>query len=143
MSRRVIVGVRSGSMRDRRGRGMRGPLSLPGPLTPRRTPNDRTGIKEFDALVESELHRLADHLSTRQPRVQVVIEDVPNLPPGFEDPIPHTKAFVIEGGVRVVVFRKPIMRDAKRHHIELRAAIVYHLTLELAQVWGCDEDELF
>lgn len=141
-SKRIIVGPRAGSMRDRRGRGRRGPLSLPGPLTPRRIPNQKTGIREFDAIVARELRLLAPRLATSSVLVQVVIEDVPNLPDVWNEPIPQTLTTPIQGGVRLVVFRKPIMSIAKEHGLHLPSAVHFYLTQELARLWGRSHDEL-
>src|SRR5690348_3867366 len=103
----VVSGPRPGRMRDRRGRGPRGPMALPGPLSPGSVPAHRTPRQQFDLLVGDVLAALEKHFATEPDHVDVVVEEAPLLPPEWSDDVPGST--VVHGEViRVVLYRLPI-----------------------------------
>lgn len=96
-----VAGVRR---RDRHGRGLRGPL------TPPQAPISRTRAERFDDLVADEVRRLARRWERELARVEFAVEEVPDLSPAFDGPVPLGATRPGEGGVpvRIVVFRRPV-----------------------------------
>src|SRR5215207_5669506 len=106
--RGIVSGPRPGRMRDRRGRGRRGPMALPGPLSPQSVPAHRPARVAFDLLVGDVLAALDHHFAAESEHVELVVEEVPMLPPEWTDEVPLS--IVVPGTVstRVVLFRMPI-----------------------------------
>nr|WP_103561854.1 metallopeptidase family protein [Actinomadura rubteroloni] len=96
-----MAGVRR---RDRRGRGLRGPL------TPPRAPVSRTRAERFEDLVADEVRRLGRRWGRELARVDFVVEDVPDVDPASDGPVPLglTEADADGGDVRIVVYRRPV-----------------------------------
>src|SRR3954454_22126128 len=84
----IVTGPRPGRMRDRRGRGRRGPMVLPGPLSPDGVPAHRTPREAFDLLVTDILAVLEPHFAIEPDHVEIVIEEAPLLPPEWTDEVP-------------------------------------------------------
>lgn len=136
----VVSGPRPGRMRDRRGRGPRGPMALPGPLSPRSVPAHRAPRAAFDLLVRDVLGALESHFTAEPDHVEFVVEEAPLLPPEWSDDVPLS--IVTSGdGVRVVLFRIPIsQRCAGREDLE---DLVWSVVLDrLAEVWHMSPDDL-
>jgi hypothetical protein len=138
------VGRRAGAARNRHGRGHRGPLVLPGPLSPdglrkRPTPRD-----EFDELVLSLVERLGTRWEKEWGKLEFGTEDVPQLPDDWEEePVPLGALTRAKPGVpaRIVVFRRPIELRAKTT-IERTALVNEVLVEHLADLLGRDPDEI-
>ncbi|RYJ07111.1 MAG: peptidase [Actinomycetales bacterium] len=134
----VISGPRPGRMRQRRGRGPRGPFALPGPLSPRSVPAHRTPRDAFDNLVAAVLEALEKHFAAEPDEVDVVVEDVPlssvtrSLETG-DGPGPQA--------ARIVLYRLPIAgRSASPLDLE---DLVWRVVLDrLAEVWQVSPDDL-
>jgi len=131
-------------MRDRRGRGPRGPLTLPGPLTPGRPEPRASGREEFDELVLAAVDRLSDRWKDELGAIEFGTEDVPQLPPDWtEEPIPFgsLKHATATTAARIVLFRRPIeMRAGSRREL---AALVREVIVEhVADLLGRDPDEI-
>lgn len=95
-----VAGVRR---RDRRGRGLRGPL------TPPQAPLSRTRAERFDDLVAEEVRRLGRRWRRELARVEFAVEDVPEIEPWFDGPVPLGQTRPGTGGaVRIVIFRRPV-----------------------------------
>ncbi|NVI85939.1 metallopeptidase family protein [Actinomadura sp. BRA 177] len=96
-----MAGVRR---RDRHGRGLRGPL------TPPQAPVSRTRAERFDDLVDDEVRRLVQRWGRELAAVEFAVEEVPDLEPRFEGPVPLGLTLPAESGlpVRIVVFRRPV-----------------------------------
>ncbi|TDC70117.1 metallopeptidase family protein [Actinomadura sp. GC306] len=115
-----MAGVRR---RDRRGRGVRGPLA------PRRAPVSRTRAERFEDLVDDEVRRLHLRWGRELAGVAFTVEDVPSVEPLFDGPVPLGQTVLAPppGGrppdaarpavpapaegdpaVRIVVFRRPV-----------------------------------
>lgn len=108
----VIVGPRPGRMRQRRGRGPRGPVVLPGPLSPDGLPVQQTRREHFDTLVANLVELLEPHFRAETDAVEVVVEDVPLLPASWDEPVPLHQVARDTTPLRVVVYRLPITQRA-------------------------------
>ncbi len=139
-----VVDKREGSARDRRGRGLRGPMALPGPLSPRAPAVRPSRRDEFDDLVLSLVDRLSGRWQAELGVVEFGTEDVPQLPDDWTDePVPFGS--LIRGGPagrhRIVLFRRPIELRAKTR-LE-RAALVNEVLVEhIADLLGRDPSEI-
>ncbi len=139
----VVTGPRPGRMRDRRGRGARGPMALPGPLSPRSVPTHRTPREQFDALVQDVLAALEPHFAAEPDPVDVVVEEAPLLPPEWTDEVPTSTAFIGEDGARIVLYRLPIsQRSAAGSSRALEAGVWQVLLDRLAEIWQLSPDDL-
>jgi Zincin-like metallopeptidase len=118
--------------RDRRGRGLRGPLAPP------EVPLTLTRSEQFDELVLDSVERL----ERRWPQlagVEFAVEEVP--PPGAEaDPVPLGR--VVRAGqnepARIVVYRRPLEVRASRADLNL---LVHEIVVEqVADLLGLDPE---
>ena len=137
----VVSGPRPGRMRDRRGRGPRGPMALPGPLSPRSVPAHRPPRESFDLLVGDILAALEPHFDAAPDHVEIVVEEAPLLPPEWSDDVPLSIVGVLPEGHRIMVFRIPItQRCVGREDLE---DLVWSVVLDrLAEVWHMSPDDL-
>jgi hypothetical protein len=130
----VVSGPRPGRMRDRRGRGARGPLALPGPLSPDSVPAHMTPRQEFDALVDRILSAMSKHLDAEPDQVEVVVEEAPLLPPSWNDPVP-TSAMVRTGEAsRVILYRLPLTKRCDTA-ADVERSTWQEVIDRLAEVW--------
>lgn len=128
-------------MRARRGRGHRGPIALPGPLSPTSVPVHRTPRERFDLLVAGVLSALEKHFAAEPEDVDVVVEDVPLLPVGWNDPIPQGAVVRSEHGSRVILYRLPISQRCRT--TEDLEDLVWAVVLQhLAEVWQVDPEDI-
>lgn len=92
--------------RDRRGRGMRGPLA------PAEAPISRTRAERFDELVRDEAHRLEQRWSRQLVGVEFAVEEVPPVDPHAvdADTVPLSRLIPAADGrpPRIVVYRRPV-----------------------------------
>ncbi|MDL4776035.1 MULTISPECIES: metallopeptidase family protein [Thermomonosporaceae] len=90
--------------RDRHGRGVRGPL------TPPQAPVTRSRAERFDDLVHDEVGRLGQRWGRELAQVEFAVEEVPDVEPDFDGPVPLGLTSPGAGGrpVRIVVFRRPV-----------------------------------
>lgn len=137
----AVSGPRPGRMRDRRGRGPRGPIALPGPLSPRSVPVHRPARAAFDLLVGDVLASLEPHFAVEPDHVEIVVEEAPLLPPEWTDDVPLSIVAPDPEGARVVLFRIPIaQRCASSDDLE---DLVWSVILDrLAEVWHMSPDDL-
>jgi hypothetical protein len=137
----AVSGPRPGRMRDRRGRGPRGPVALPGPLSPRSVPVHRSARASFDLLVGDVVAALEPHFAVESDHVEVVVEEAPMLPPEWTDEVPLGVVSATADGARVIVFRIPItQRCATKDDLE---ELVWSVVLDrLAEVWHISPDDL-
>lgn len=129
--------------RDRHGRGPRGPLVLPGPLS-RRAASRRTRREEFDDLVVAAVERLVGRWEHELDDVEFGTEDVPGLPDAWGDQaVPLASLVPARQGTpaRIVLFRRPIeLRSRGRAE---RADLVQEVLVEqVAELLGRDPDEI-
>jgi hypothetical protein len=139
----VVTGPRPGRMRDRRGRGARGPLALPGPLSPQSVPAHVNPREDFDGLVAAILTALAKHFEAEPDRVDVVTEEAPLLPDGWADAVP-TSALIRPSdstAARIVLYRLPLTKRCSSR-LEVEDSTWDVLLKRLAEVWEMSPDDI-
>jgi predicted Zn-dependent protease with MMP-like domain len=137
----VVSGPRPGRMRDRRGRGARGPMALPGPLSPQSVPYHRTPRQLFDALVGDILASLEQHFATEPDHVDVVVEEAPLLPAEWSEDVPGSTVVRSAVSSRVVLYRLPITQRCSTP-AQLADAVWQIVLDRLAEVWQVSPDDL-
>ena len=128
-------------MRDRRGRGLRGPMAMPGPLSPRSVPAHRSPRESFDLLVGDVLGALDHHFTAEPDHVDIVVEEAPLLPPEWTDEVPLSILVTRPSAARVVLVRLPIThRCGNKADLE---DLVWSIILDrLGEVWHLSPDDL-
>jgi hypothetical protein len=131
-------------MRDRRGRGARGPLALPGPLSPAGVPAQLSRRDSFDALTLDVVEELTSRWAVELRDVEFGVEEVPLLPADWPStPIPL--ATLVRGGAgsptRIVVFRLPVQQRASGQ-VELERLVREALVAQVAELLGRDPDDI-
>ena len=123
--------------RDRRGRGLRGPLAPSGvPLALSRS-------EQFDELVLHSLRRLESAWGATLDAIEVIVADAPDVPdPGLSDErVPLGRADPASGDqpARIVVHRRPV--EARARGRRAREDLVHAVVVEqLAKLLGLDPD---
>jgi predicted Zn-dependent protease with MMP-like domain len=129
-------GPRRKRRRDRRGRGLRGPLA------PAAVPLALTRAEQFDELVLDAVERIERHWPQLS-GVEFAVEDVP---PGdsanwSDEPVPLGRVFPAQGRLpaRIVLFRRPLeVRATGRSDL---GALVYDVVVEqVADLFGLDPE---
>jgi len=112
--------------RDRRGRGLRGPLA------PAALPAHRTRRAQFDELVLDAAERLEQRWSRELDGVEFAVEDVPPSDPApwERGEVPLGRLFPAQGALaaRVVVYRRPLETRATDRLV--LAAMVHEVVVE-------------
>jgi Zincin-like metallopeptidase len=136
-----VFGVRTGRRRDRRGRGMRGPLALPGPLSPAGVALHPGRARAFDELVRLSVERLRAHLPGELDAVQFGVEETPVLPDDWTGEVPLGTHVAAGRGrsARIVVYRLPVKQRA-RAAADMAALVLDVLVDEVASLLGHDPD---
>ncbi|WIY83323.1 metallopeptidase family protein [Propionimicrobium sp. PCR01-08-3] len=104
--------------RDRHGRGMRGPLALPNPLTgaPVRIPGHLSAAEFFVQAVTESVSRLMETAPDALVGVDIGVEDVPSatFDWAYLDRVPLAAAIdaTTTRPARIVIFRRPLERRA-------------------------------
>ena len=144
---------RSGPRRDRRGRGARGPRSLPGPLSPDGVLVRPAPARAFDDVVRTAVERLRAHLPGELDAVEFGVEETPVLTDDWTGAVPlgtHVSGAVGVGGsasagrgpaARVVVYRLPLAQRA-RGRTETAALVLDVLVEEVAELLGRDPEDV-
>ena len=116
--------------RDRRGRGLRGPLA-PGDL-----PLSRTRAEQFDELVLAAVSRLESRWASELADVEVLVEEVPDVG-DREVPLGRTEPATPRDPARIVVYRRPV--EARARGLRARELLVHDVVVEqLADLLGLD-----
>jgi predicted Zn-dependent protease with MMP-like domain len=126
------------SRRDRRGRGIRGPLA------PQAVPLSRTRAEAFDELVLDAVEHLERRWGEQLEKVQFAVEDVP--PPALlgrsgVEPVPLGSWFAATATVpaQIVVYRRPI--EARSTGLEEVAELVHDVVVEeVAELLGLEPE---
>lgn len=137
----IVSGPRPGRMRDRRGRGKRGPLSLPGPLSPSSIPAHRPPREEFDLLVSDVITSLRSHFDAETEAVEVAVEEVPLLPEEWSGEVPLSTLVKGSDVSRVVLFRLPMTHRCVTE-LELLDLLWTTLLDRLGEIWQLPPDDL-
>jgi hypothetical protein len=138
--------TRTGRSRDRRGRGLRGPRALPGPLTPGGIPRAAPPSDTFDRWVASAAERLRRRGKQRGfdlQSIQFGVEETPLLPDDWDAEVPLSGHRPASGGhpAQVVVYRLPVAGRA-RGRMETVALVLDLLIEEVAELLDLDADDL-
>jgi predicted Zn-dependent protease with MMP-like domain len=137
----IVSGPRPGRMRDRRGRGPRGPMALPGPLSPRSVPAHRSARASFDLLVGDVLADLDHHFVAEADDVHLVVEEAPMLPPEWTDDVPLSVLAPGADATRVVLFRLPISQRCRTER-DLEDLVWTVVLDRLSEIWHISPDDL-
>jgi predicted Zn-dependent protease with MMP-like domain len=123
--------------RDRYGRGLRGPL------TPPQAPVSRTRAERFDDLVRDEVRRLEQRWGRELAQVEFAVEEVPDLEPWFDGPVPLGQTVPGDNGrpVRIAVFRRPVEARANGER-DLGRLIRDLLVEEVADLLGLSPESV-
>lgn len=125
--------------RDRRGRGLRGPL------LPRTLPAWRSRAQRFDDHVLQSLDRLPTRFAEQVSRIEFAVEDVPPQDPAPWEAreVPLSRVFPAERDLpaRIVLYRRPL--EARGEPETELADVVYAVVVEqVAQVLGLPPEDL-
>jgi predicted Zn-dependent protease with MMP-like domain len=133
--------------RDRRGRGIRGPLAPAG------VPLHHTRGEEFDELVMDAVEELEEHWAAEIAGLEFAVEDVPppTQPATFDPDVVADRGVPLGRLYRqglpdinqpvIVVYRRPI--EARALDLEDRADLVFMVVVDLAaEFLGRDADEI-
>lgn len=124
--------------RDRRGRGLRGPLAPP------QVPLALTRAEQFDELVLDAVERL-ERRWPQLAEIELAVEEVPpaDAERWSEEPVPLGRLVLDrpEEPVRIVVYRRPVeARAAGRPEL---ADLVYEVVVEqVAELLGLEPEEI-
>ncbi|MGC0274222.1 metallopeptidase family protein [Pseudactinotalea sp. Z1739] len=141
LSTTVLPSRRTGRRRDRRGRGLRGPLLPP------TVPGARTGAQRFDALLLRAVAHLEHHLGDVLHGVEFAVEDVPpSAPAPWEaGAVSLGRCFPADAAAgltdRVVVYRRPI-ESRCRGWAEVPDLLRHVLVEQVAHLRGLDPDQM-
>ncbi|WP_053615588.1 MULTISPECIES: metallopeptidase family protein [unclassified Nocardiopsis] len=124
--------------RDRRGRGIRGPL------VPSDLPVFRSRAQAFDDLVLDAVERLERLWARELANVDFLVEDVPPIPLGDRPPeaIPFSRLDTDPAGrARIVVYRRPV--EIRTKDPEEMALLVHETVVEeVANLLGVEPESV-
>ncbi len=103
----------------------------------------RSRAERFDGLVREEVGRLGRRWGRELSRVEFTVEDVPEIEPWFEGPVPLGETLPGENGrpVRITVFRRPVEARATGE-AELGRLIRDLLVEEVADLLGLSPESV-
>jgi hypothetical protein len=132
--------------RDRHGRGLRGPLALPNPLTGAPVPlRQRPRPAEyFTACVAAAVARVADTCPRALVGIDIGVEDVPTVAGQWSrDRVPLAAAMTPQPPRhgQVVLFRRPLEHRAQSRK-ELRILVFRTVVEQLSALTGIPADEI-
>jgi predicted Zn-dependent protease with MMP-like domain len=117
---------------------------LPGPLTPRGVPGDRTRRADFDTLVLSAVHDIEHRWQHELGLVEFAVEEAPLVPDDWDaDTVPLASLVRGSGGrpTRLVLFRRPIeLRCEDR--ADLAALVLTVLVEQVSELLGRPPEEI-
>lgn len=135
---------RSGSVRERRGRGPRGPAFLPGPLSPRGVPAARSRRERFDRTVVSVAAELEQRWGEHLGGAQFAVEEIPWLPDDWSAdvvPLAALAPATPSTPTRIVLFRRPLEQRAE-NAADLAALVHTVLVEQIAELLGVPVEEI-
>lgn len=130
--------------RDRHGRGLRGPIALPNPLTGAPVPHRPRRAALFVQVVHSAVARVQDDCPRALAGIEIGIEDVPSGEgPWARERVPLAAAISGVPGRhgQVVLYRRPLERRA-RTKAGLRILVFRTLVEQLSAVTGIPPAEI-
>lgn len=124
--------------RDRRGRGLRGPL------LPADVPAARTRAERFDDVVLDAVERLERRWQAELADVEFAVEDVPPADPSpwEHGEVPLGRFFPAERGLspRVVVYRRPV--ETRSEEAELQGLVHEVVVEQVAHALGLEPEKV-
>jgi len=135
---------RPGRVRERHGRGVRGPSAVPGPLSPRGVAFPGSPAERFDALVLSLVAELEPRWATRWGRLEFAVEETPMIPLDWDSHEVPLATLVRGTGAqssRIVLFRRPIVLRAPTRP-EMSAMVLAVLIEQIAELLGMEPHEV-
>jgi predicted Zn-dependent protease with MMP-like domain len=124
--------------RDRRGRGLRGPL------LPAEAPAARSRAERFDDVVLDAVERLERRWRTELAPVEFAVEDVPPADPSpwEHGEVPLGRFFPAERGLppRVVVYRRPV--ETRTDEADLPVLVLEVVVEQVAHALGIDPEKV-
>ena len=132
--------------RERHGRGLRGPLALPNPVTGAPLPLRQRArrVDVFTACVRSSVHRISEACPRALVGIDVGFEDVPSaLGSWHEGRVPLAAAVAVrpQQPGQIVLYRRPIEHRAATRR-ELRVLVHRTIVEQLSAITGIGPDEL-
>lgn len=112
-------------------------------MTPPQAPVSRSRAERFDELVHEEIRRLGRRWGRELSRVEFTVEDVPDIEPWFDGPVPLGQTLPGESGrpVRITVYRRPVEARASGD-AELGRLIRDLLVEEVADLLGLSPESV-
>lgn len=139
-----LPGPRTGSVRERRGRGARGPAFLPGPLSPAGVPAARSRRERFDRLVGSVAAELEQRWGEHLGGAQFAVEETPWLPDDWSTdvvPLAALAPATPTTPTRIVLFRRPLEHRTEGL-VDLAALVHAVLVEQVAELLGVPIEEI-
>ena len=135
-------------IRDRRGRGLRGPAfapaTAPGDLAPEGVPASRRAAERFDRVAMAVMVDLWNRWPDQLGGVQLGVEEVPLIPDHWaEDSVPlssYVEATPTEPA-RLVLLRRPIEHRAEGY-ADLDALVLTVLVEQVAEILGIPPEKV-
>jgi predicted Zn-dependent protease with MMP-like domain len=135
----------SSGIRDRRGRGPRGPGLLPPTGPGQRAVRPLPGPRErFDRVVLAIVADIDERWQSRLGLVEYAVEDTPLVPDDWDDgSVPLSSLIRGTGGAptRLVLFRRPIEHRASSPE-ELQALVLTVVVEQVAELLGIDAEDV-
>jgi hypothetical protein len=131
-------------VRDRHGRGMRGPAFGASPLAPGGVPAHRTPAQSFDRLALRTMRAVVERWADRLGDVELAVEEVPVIPPGWTAGTVPLSSYVEANGPgrpRLVLFRRPLEHRAD-DPAEIETLLLTVIVEQLAEVLGLPVEEV-
>ena len=128
-------------IRDRRGRGMRGPGVLP--AVPGR-PELRTARERFDDLALGIVTEIDQRWQDRLGLVEYAVEDTPHIPDDWTSETVPLSSLVRGSGAtptRLVLFRRPIERRCENRS-DLEALLLTVVVEQVAELLGMEAEDV-
>lgn len=123
---------------------MRGPAVLPGPLSPRGVPRDRSPRTVFDLIVLAAVERLEERWHDELGLIEFAVEETPIVPADWDSRSVPLASLVRGTGsapTRLVLFRRPIeMRCETRSDLE--ALVMTVLAEQVGELLGLPPEEV-
>lgn len=135
-----VSAPRTSRLRDRRGRGLRGPAVAPGT----RHPVQRTGAQRFDAIAIGIMRELWRHWPEALGAIELGVEEVPIIPETWHGQSVPLSTYVAARGTtpaRLVLLRRPIEHRAETPE-DLRSLVLTVLVDQVAEILGIDPDDV-
>jgi hypothetical protein len=131
-------------LRDRHGRGIRGPALQSSPLAPGGVPAARTRGERFDDVALRVMRAVVRRWTAELGDVELAVEEVPVLPVGWSDSTVPLSAFVARSAAapaRLVLFRRPLEHRAEGP-AELEGLLLTVVVEQVADVLGIPAEEV-